>query len=273
MRKLLVLLLAALLMLLPARAEERPDIILFTVYQGVDGQMDAGCVDARGGLWGFVGSAEGWPEGPEEQSRYLKESGRLFHIRDLGGEELFELKGLIAAAEAGEGTPVPTGEDAGTEASFALRGGPDGTETVTLGKSGAESYENTDPDAQALYALAREWFPYVTCYESPLGPKGFEPIPAAELLGLDPEAVRDAEIRAYYVDCEEGLVELGTADESVREIVLRGVVTGKASASSVTGGTTAVLFYGEDGKCLGGFEIFDGLIAVSDGMYRVEVRS
>ena len=55
----------------------------------------------------------------------------------------------------------------------------------------------------------------------------------------------------------------------MRELVLSGLVTGKANASAVTGGTYSFGFYDEDGRWLGGLEMYRGLLVASDGMYYI----
>ena len=61
-----------------------------------------------------------------------------------------------------------------------------------------------------------------------------------------------------------------SVDESFRDIVLNGTVTGKANATMVTGGTASIGFYDENDNYLGGFELYKGLLVTRDGMYRIE---
>ena len=256
-----------------AATPERPRMILLTVYQqmGWGDRIDVGCVDEEGGVWTMTGSASsvGWPGGIEAQLVYLHDTALLERIGEFSSDELFDLKGLIACTEAQPVKASPVANDAGTEISYAIRYS-EAPEIVRLGMSGDDVYENTDPNAQALYAMLRQLFPNVTCYGDTMGPTGFRPIPAAEFLGLDRETVRSARMKAYIIDCEAGPREVESVDESLREIVLSGMVTGKANATMVTGGTTSIGFYDEDDNYLGGFELYRGLLVMSDGMYRIE---
>ena len=279
MKKLSVWMLAMIIAMTAITAQatatpERPRMILLTVYQqmGWGDKIDVGCVDEEGGIWTITGSASslGWPSGIEAQLIYLHDTALLEKIGEFNSDELFDLKGLIACTEAQPVKASPVANDAGTEISYAIRYS-DAPEAVRLGMSGDDVYENTDPNAQALYALLRKLFPNVTCYGDTMGPAGFQPIPAIEFLGLDREVVQSAKIKAYINDCEAGPMEAKSVDEgAVREIVLRGTVTGKANATLVTGGTTSFGFYDEEDNYLGGFELYRGLLVRSDGMYRIE---
>ena len=256
-----------------AAAQERPRMILLTVYRqmGWGDRIDVGCVDEKGGVWTMTGSASslGWPGGIEEQLLYLHDTALLERIGEFSFDELFDLKGLIACTQAQPFKASPAANDAGIEVSYAIRYS-DAPEAVCLGMSGDDVYENTDFNAQALYALLRQLFPDVTCYGGTMGPAGFQPIPVAEFLGLDRDAIRDAQIRAYLIDCEAGPIEVESVDERVRDIVLSGMVTGKVNATMVTGGTTSIGFYDGDDNCLGSFELYQGLLVANDGMYRIE---
>ena len=248
-------------------------MILLTVYQqmGWGDRIDVGCVDEEGGVWTMTGTASklGWPGGIDAQLAFLHDSVLLEKTGEFNSDELFDLKGLIAFTEVQPVKASPVANDAGTEISYAIRYS-DAPEAVRLGMSGDDVYENTDPNAQALYALLRQLFPNVTCYGDTMGPKGFQPIPVAEFLGLDRDAIRNAQNRAYIIDCEAGPIEVKSVDESVRDIVLSGTVTGKANATVVTGGTSSFGFYDEDDNFLGGIEMYQGLLVTHDGMYRIE---
>ena len=278
MKKILVLTLALIIAatVLATQAEtrrERPKMILLTIYQqmGWGDRIDVGCVDEKGGVWTMTGSASslGWPGGIEAQLAFLHDTALLEKIGELNSDELFDLKGLIACTEAQIVKPSPVADDAGTEASYTIRYS-DTPEVVCLGMSGDDVYENTDPNAQAIYALLRQLFPNVTSYGDTMGPKGFQPISVAEFLGLDRETIRTAQIREYINDCEAGPIEVESVDESIRDIVLNGTVTGKANATMVTGGTASIGFYDENDNYLGGFELYKGLLVTRDGMYRIE---
>ena len=275
MKKLFAVLCILSLAILPAHAEKPPKIILLTVYQqmGWGDRIDVGLVDDKGGLWTMTGSASalGWPGGLEAQLEYLMTAAPLEQIGALSADDLFALNSLIVSAEPGEGKPYPAANDAGTEISYALRYDAEGTvDAVRLGMSGDDVYENFDPNAQALYLVLRLLFPNVACYGGTMGPAGFQPVPVAQFLGLDPEAIRTATIKESYIDCETGPKEAPNADESVRDLVLNGTVVGKANAMSLTGGTTVFGFYDADGAYLGSVELYRGLLVTNDGMYRIE---
>jgi len=274
MKKLFLLALTLILMLAcAAAAEERPRIILITVYQqmGWGDRIEVGCVDEKGGMWTLSGSASAleWPAGLEKQLDYLQGSQLLTQAGTLDSEALFDLKGLIACTEAQEVKTEPAANDAGTETSRAIVYQNDIPEAICLGISGDDVYENTDPNAQALYALLRRLFPSVTCYGDGMGPAGFQPIPVLTFLGLDAETIRGATIREYAMDCEAGPIEVEPADESARDLVLNGIVVGKANATVLTGGTVAFDFLDDGESYLGGFEMYHGMIATNDGMYYV----
>lgn len=255
------------------RATERP--ILFTAYQqmGWGDAFQAGFVDEAGGVWTLSGSASDvkWPGTLEAQLAFLSGTDRLEKVGELDSEALFDLNGLIASAEAQPREARPAACDAGTEKSVALRYGTDGeAEVVWLGMSGDDVFENTDPNAQALYLYLRRLFPNVTCYGGEMGPAGFQPVPVAQFLGIDASAVQGATVKAYLIDCEAGPVETDCDADRARAIVLDGTVTGKANATAVTGGTTSFGFYDANGSCVAAFELYRGLLVARDGMYTIE---
>ena len=98
----------------------------------------------------------------------------------------------------------------------------------------------------------------------------FTPVPVYEFLGLDPELIISAAVKASYMDCEAGPREIEDPGKGVILAVLDGKVTGKANSTMVTGGTYVFGFYGEDGKYLGGIEIYQGLLVTDDGMYYID---
>lgn len=275
MKRLITALLMLALCLTLAHAESDPRIILYTVYQqmGWGDRIEVGCVDEKGDLWTLNGSASRleWPYGAEAQLEFL----RTTHLKDRAGrlssDELFELKSLIYSTEPQEGKSYPAANDAGTETSWAVTYGSDGSaKAVKLASSGDDVYENTSPDAQALYVRLRQLFPKVTCYGGTMGPAGFTPVPVYEFLGLDPELIISAAVKASYMDCEAGPREIEDPGKGVILAVLDGKVTGKANSTMVTGGTYVFGFYGEDGKYLGGIEIYQGLLVTDDGMYYID---
>ncbi len=272
MKKILAALLMLALCFTLAHAESDPKIILLTVYQqmGWGDRIDVGCVDEKGNLWTLTGSASqlGWPAKVEEQLEFLTGTHRKNRVGKLDSDDLFGLKSLVYSVEAQESKSYPAANDAGTETSWAIRYGKDGSvEAIKLATSGDDVYENTTPDAQALYVYLRQMFPKVTCYGGTMGPAGFTPVPVYEFLGLDPELIKGATVKASYIDCEAGPSEIKDPGQSIFGTVLDGKVTGKANATMVTGGTYVFGFYGEDEKYLGSIELYQGLLVTSDGMY------
>lgn len=276
MRKFTALLVALLLAAgLAAVSAEPANFILYTVYEqmGWGDAVQVGCVDENGGLWTLEGSAAAldWPYKLEDQLTYLAETDRLQQIGTLDRDDLIAIESLTSTVEDQYERATPAANDAGTEISYALQYDRDGACTaVRLGMSGDDMFENTDPGAQALYAALRTLFPNVTCFRDGMGPVGFQPVSVVEFLGLDPEAIRKAQIVGYYMDCEEGPIELDEDVEFARDIALNGVVTGKANAIATDGDIYAYNFLDGDGQYVGSIDLYGGLLVRGDGMYRLE---
>lgn len=274
MKKLLSALLMLALCFTLAHAESDTRIILFTVYQqmGWGDRVEIGCVDEKGSLWTLNGSASklNWPYGVEEQLEFLRTTRLKDRAGKLDSDELFDLKSLVYSAEPMDVKPVPAANDAGTETSWAVTYDRDGNaKPVKLATSGDDVYENTSPDAQALYVYLRQLFPKVTCYGGTMGPAGFSPVPVYEFLKLDPVQIRASVITASVIDCEAGPIAVEDPDESIIDFVLESAVTGKANATMVTGGTTVYGFYDAGGAYIGSIELYRGLLVTSDGMYYI----
>ncbi len=82
-----------------------------------------------------------------------------------------------------------------------------------------------------------------------------------------------AEITGFMTDCEEGPLPAEITPEEaewIRSLAIHGKVTGKASDESLTGGTYLYTFRTPGGKHLLTIEMYKGLIAGDDGMYRFE---
>ena len=163
--------------------------------------------------------------------------------------------------------------DAGTERSYAVQyDNEEQAHCILLGMSGDDCFENTDPDAQALYLYLRTMFPQVTCYGGDMGPRGFEPVSIrtfCNLEGLDPDHL---EITACYVDCETGPLPITLTEEdrlALLDLIRNGVVIGKSNATMVTGGTTSYDLSDPDGNYLTSLEFYEGLLVRSDGMYAI----
>ncbi len=261
----------------PALAET-PRIILYTAYRqlGWGDRMQLGAVDEKGGLWVLTGSAGelGWPYGWEAQLEYMKENGRMTYAGALSSEELFDLKGLIDSAEDQGKKSTPWMNDAGTETSCAVRYDRDGNaEAILLGMTGDDLFENTDPNAQALYRRLRELFPGVTCYAGLIPDWGFAPVNIAQFLHLDAEKIANAQVRGALIDCEAGPIRETLSEAEQQEVIaltLQGIVTDKANATMVTGGTAVYSFYDAEDNYLGSIELYRGLLVTNDGMYQIQ---
>lgn len=278
MRKFTALLVALLLaagLAVSAEPAEPARILLYTVYEqmGWGDAVQVGCVDADGGVWTLEGSAAAldWPYKLEDQLAYLAQPGRLQPVGALSRDDLIALESLASTVEDQYERATPAANDAGTEISYALQYDRDGASTaVRLGMSGDDWFENTDPGAQTLYAALRVLFPNVTCFGDGMGPAGFQPVSVAEFLGLDPEAIRDARIEGFYMDCEEGPVALDGDVEFARDIALNGVVAGKANAIDIDGDMYVYRFVDGDGQSVGSIGLHEGLLVTNDGMYALK---
>ena len=108
-------------------------------------------------------------------------------------------------------------------------------------------------------------------------------LPAAASSAGDPEAVpvwqfchglreglETAVITGYTIDCESGPCPYEMTPEEAAEIrllAMEGVITGKASDLSVTGGTWVYCFESPEGDFLLSIEMYKGLIVSAGGMY------
>ena len=173
----LMLTAAALGLLCPAVAEETPRVVLYTYYRqmGWGDRVEIGWVDEAGDVWLLTGHDEEmrWPYAPDAQLERLAACPDANRLGALPVEERNELLSLAAAVQPQEGKPVPAACDAGTEYSYAVQYGESGeAQSVLLGMSGDDRFENADPAAQRLYACLRLLFPQVTCYTGVMGPSG-----------------------------------------------------------------------------------------------------
>ena len=283
MRKLIkagcALMALCILMVLAASAmAETPRILLYTAYlqMGWGDRMQAGAVDENGNLWTLSGSAGelDWPYGWEAQLEYMQENSHMNWAGKLTSDELFNLNSLIYSVDDQGKKTTPWMNDAGTEKSYAVLYDQDGNaKAILLGLTGDDLFENTDPDAQALYLRLRELFPQVTCYAGMAASWGFEPVDIAQYLRLDVDKLSRAQIRCSLIDCVAGPIEMELSKEeqqAVTALALRGVVLGKDNATMVTGGTVVYSFYDADGTHLGSIELYQGLLVTRDGMYRIQ---
>ncbi len=284
MKKMITILLAAVLILQAAclpcalAAGDSPRMILVTCYWQV-GWGDSvfyGCVDEEGGVWTLQGSVSelGFPGSPEEQLAFLTQSKDLVNCGTrFVGDDLFDLKGLVCSTEDQGSETENAADDAGIEMSYAVTWDEDRPQAILLGVSGDERFENTDPNAQALYLLLRKTFPEIPSYaysDLNMGPKGFQPVPVKEFLKMQELDLTDATVTCYVVDCEAGLIESEVSEEDqewILNLVENGTVTGKANATMVTGGTWVYIINDAEGNDIGGVELYRGLLVTSQGMY------
>ena len=288
MKKILAVIFAAVLLTglaigAYAETEEMPGILLVTVYEqeGWGDTICVGFVDRNGGLWMLEGSASalGWPYAPREQIAYLLQSDQKVQIGKISPDQTFDLKILVQYAEAQQPDPKGWACDAGTQRSYAVLTQDGETEIIMLGMTGDVMWENTDENAQALFAHLCRLFPTVPCYadmymKTTGEPWGFTPVKLRDFLQLDWLDQEDITMECWMTDCEEGLIDCPVTAEDTEEIlnILRNAsVTGKANATVVTGGTYVFCFYDSEGKQLGYFEVYEDLVVFSGGMYYIDV--
>ena len=259
----------------PADASLPRRILLYTCYRqlGWGDSVQIGCVTDDGRLWLAVGndSELKWPYPAEEQLEYLQTSDALEQIGQLNSEELFDLKGLILSTEDQGQASQPAANDAGTERSYAVQYDPeDSARCILLGMSGDDRFENTDPNAQALYLFLRRSFPQVVSYGGTMGPAGFQPVSVRAFCGMEAVNLDDLTVSAVSMDCEAGPLPLSISETDRQELLRRireGTVTGKANATVVTGGTVCYNLLDPSGQFLASLEFYEGLLVRSDGMY------
>ncbi len=259
----------------PANAPGPGQVILYTAYRqaGWGDRVQIGCVDDDGCLWLATGydSELKWPYQTEEQLEYLRISGGMELIGRLSREKLFDLKSLVLSTEDQGHASHPAANDAGTERSYAVQYDRERrAHCILLGMSGDDCFENTDPDAQALYLYLRRTFPQVTCYGGSMGPQGFQPVSIRSFCGmegLDPDGLT---VSAVYMDCEAGPQKLSVSEtdrQELLDLIRYGKVTGKANATVTTGGTVCYDLSDPSGRVLASLELYQGLLVRSDGMY------
>ena len=99
----------------------------------------------------------------------------------------------------------------------------------------------------------------------------FEAVPVWQFCHGLREGLETAVIKGYQSSCEEGPVEIGMTPEEIediRDIAINGVITGKASDMSVTGGTWFDSFETPDGEHLLTVELYKGwIVDAATGMY------
>ena len=266
-----------------AAESSSPRIILFTYYRqmGWGDRVQVGSVDENGGIRLIIGydSNLKWPYKPEEQLEYLKQTDKFTAVDTLKSDALFSIKSLVYDVEDRGSKSVPAALDAGTEKSYAVRYSDDGTPVfILLGVSGDNFFENTDPNAQALYLLLRKMFPEVTAYAfgfQGMGPQGFVPVPFSDFTGLDTNILLNAKVKSFLSDCEEGNIPREMTEEETSKLmtlIRSGIVIGKADCVLSTGGFTIYAFYDQADNYIGSVYFEDGLLVMNDGRYYVKNR-
>lgn len=262
---------------------DSPRIILYTYYRqmGWGDRVQIGSVD-KNGIIRFLSGNDGalkWPYKPEDQLEYLSQFEKFEVVGELDHDNLFAVESLLYDVKDQGNKSTPAANDAGTEKSYALRYTKEGEPTfVLLGMSGDDFFENTDPNAQALYLRLRQLFPKVTTYAYDtlgMGPKGFTPVPLADFVGINPYALTNAKIEKINNDCEEGPLPVEMTDKDTAELislVQNGTVTGKADCIFSTGGWYSYYITDENGNALGIIDLEDGLLLQNDGHYYIEMK-
>ena len=278
MKKCSLILTFLLILLIPvaACAEHEPVPILYTYYRqmGWGDRVEIGYVDSNGDCWMLSGSDSvlEWPFKAEDQLQYLSVHD-FEKIDTLKFDDRFALESLISSVKVSDEKSHPVADDAGTERTYAVRYRKhDVPELIMLGMSGDDVFENTDPNAQGLYLAAHKLFPGVTAFGDDMGPAGFTPVNITEFCDLGD--LKGASVKAIFNDCEAGPygIDLTQSDqEKILCLISDGVVTGKVSAISTTGGYRTYYFY-RGSEHLGSVDIYDGLLYRNDGMYSIEAK-
>ena len=276
-----------------AAAEYAP-VFLYCVQdkRETDGKIGVYCIDEAGVIW-RTGEADLKPDYSEEDLMQLLQERRGMTRRTEtlespgygmhSKEWIKEQAQRAASIPAAEGTPEETGVNTDETAVYALKNNKDGsTESVLLGMSGRRLFENTDPDAQALYQFMwMQLFWEVETFKPSYGfaaegiaPYGFRTVSVREFFGLEKADAATVVITAVENDCEEGPKEVPVTEKD-REWALamleRGIITRKVNDLSVTGGTASYLFHSAEGEYLGSIELYEGLAVKNDGMYQMSL--
>lgn len=253
------------------------DVMLMSVYrqQGWGDRLQIGVIDADGGVWyaEFDEGLSDFPSDGEGRVEYVKSHAILSKYAELDNYDTERIKSILWSIEPAEVNILPAACDAGSQASYAVSYGRDGERPViTLGISGDDLYENTDPNAQELYLVLRQAFPQLISYYGTEGmsPAGFEPVPIAEFLHINDIDAASLTVKTYLTDCEEGLIE--TENDTTPDEMLSRYVVGKENCMSVTGGTYDLVFSDTDGEYVFSISLYHGLLVTNDGMYRLDTQ-
>ena len=141
----------------------------------------------------------------------------------------------------------------------------------TLGKDSFTAYNTTCEfrDGQLIRVIHSSY---------PQGPAEYaddelKPVPVWKFCHGLRDGLDTAVITGYTTDCEEGrtMIDMTSEEtEEIRSLAMNGMVTGKASDESVTGGTWVYSFETPGGKHLLSVELYKGMIVAADGMYQYQ---
>lgn len=248
------------------------------VQAGWGDSIQIGYIDEDGDLWSLSAKNNdiNLPTDAEEQLRFLEENRIGERIGALPEDILSDVLRLVACVSASDTEPVGAADDAGTQLSCAARSSASGErELIMLGISGDFLLVNTDPAAQALYAVLREYFPDVTDYEGEsIAPRGFAEQSLLAFCGITQVIPEDVSVEVCSLDCESGPVPLDVSAEQAADFLARLPrmrVTGMKNCFCVTGGTTIWTVNTASGEHIASFEFYGDALVRSDGMYSVEL--
>lgn len=278
----------------PKEAAEYAPVFLYCVQDNnnADGGTAVICIDEEGIVW-RTAEADLKPDYSEEDLMQLIRERRGMTRRAetllsaaygmYTKDELKDMARWAASIPAAEGVPAETGIDTDETAIYALKNGEDGSaESILLGMSGRRLFENTDPDAQALYLFMwTQLYWEVDTFRPSYGfaaegiaPYGFRSVSVREFCGLEKTDAVTAVVTATENDCEAGPKEIPVTEEDrtwALAMLERGIITRKVNDHSVTGNTTSYLFHTADGDYLGSIELYRGLAVANDGMYQMSL--
>ena len=247
------------------------EFILVTEYQqmGWGEKFQLGAIDSNGNLWCYQDNTRGnIPYDNHIMLSWAESTDKLELDSTLTESELADIKSLVQTVQAQKVSYQSSACDAGTQTSFAVRKDKNGeSEIIILGVSGDDTYENTDPSAQSLYASLRSAFPWVIAYEGEknMSPAGFEKTDILSFCGYEGIDLSQLKMTAYYNDCEAGASETEPR-LSVEEIAGMSVI-GKKNSMFTTGNTVTYCFEDNKGKTIAAFEFYRDLLVWQDGMY------
>lgn len=278
MKRIVAVLLIAVLCVTGAALAGSGRIVLYTCYvqAGWGDDVYLGYLDEEGRAYALSGgqSEMGFPYAMDAQIDYLEKSRAAELTGEIGYDDFEDIKSLIACVEDGPIVELGGACDAGTQWSAAIRYDDGAREIIPLGSSGDDVRENTDRNAQALYAALRTLFPGVPDYrgEYMISPKGFERIELTRFCGLESADFSKSSVEVSDLSCEEGPIPRDITEEQAANFLKalpKMTVTGKKNAFSVTGGTELWSVKDSQGNTMATFEFYKGALVRPDGMYYV----